>query len=179
MAGGGSQHGRCSRTSTNQLRSYCSIPILLLSTLLNQVSLNREGNFNLSLILIKQAPHEKAMTRNIKDPILIKGEDKFMLLPFLSLSLLSLSLSLSPPFSLSSHCCVFSPSTAGCDSPPPPSLPEDSSTSFFLARLLPFLSKHKSAAKKVQIIKKTSEFKAAGKQAARRAKRERNISQQH
>ena len=125
MAGGGSQHGRCSRTSTNQLRSYCSIPILLLSTLLNQVSLNREGNFNLSLILIKQAPHEKAMTRNIKDPILIKGEDKFMLLPFLSLSLLSLSLSLSPPpssLSLSSHLiAVFSPSTAGCDSPPPPS----------------------------------------------------------
>jgi hypothetical protein len=100
-----------------------------------------------------------------------------MLLPFLSLSQLSLSLLLHPlSLSLSHLIAVFSPSTAGCDSPPPPSLPEVL-LHLYLPRLLPFLSKHKSAAKKVQIIKKTSEFKAAGKLAsATRVKREKYIS---
>jgi len=124
------------------------------------------------------------MTRNIKDPILIKGEDKFMLLPFLSLSLLSLSLSLSPPPSSLSLSHLISLLSSLLQLPDvilhhlPPSLPEAQRRGLihlFLPRLLPFLSKHKTAAKKVQIIKKTSEFKAAGKQAARRAKREREI----
>ena len=190
MAGGGSQHGRCSRTSTNQLRSYCSIPILLLSTLLNQVSLNREGNFNLSLILIKQAPHEKAMTRNIKDPILIKGEDKFMLLPFLSLSLLSLSLSLSPPpsslsLSLSSHLiAVFSPSTAGCDSPPPPSElargPEERTHPPLSSSSPTFSFQTQNRSKESANYKENIRIQSSRKASCQKSeKRERNISQQH
>ena len=100
-----------------------------------------------------------------------------MLLPFLSLSQLSPFSLLQSSFILSlSLIAAYSPSTwwdvilhhlRACQR----------SLHLFLPRILPFLSKHKSAAKKVQIIKKRSEFKAAGKLTSQptRVKREREV----